>query len=567
MKIKNILKVTLFSLALSLSLTSCNDWLNLLPDNEQVTEDYWKSKEDVESVVASGYYYMRQAVPTLINWGELRGADFYNLGASDASKLQDFDMLSSNSLCNYLSIYQVISMANSVLKYAPEVQDKDNTYYTSMMQSHLCEAYFQRAWAYTILVKNYKEVPLIVDAYVNDNAEMKLPKASESQIIAQIKSDVEAALATGAAKGTYEEDWQTKSRATKWALYALMADICLWNHEYDECITYANKILEATDAIRPAFITETANWFEIFYPGLSNESIFELYWDYNTEGINNNFTSIFPALGETVISIGSGRGYCNLTEAAKEKMIQETTDVFAYAKSKDIELTPDQRIGRMYLTSYISNSASWNGSSFTCGNSMSIWKYRGTDIVDATTVRTHTDANFILYRVADVMLMKAEALVMKGQSSWMAAVQIINQIRNRAGLSDFIDSNDVDAINALDQYTLLTEVFDQREMEFLGEAHRWYDILRLARYDATFAPEGTVEDNSSLAYETYKTAGFGEDVVAYKTKAIELIASYNQTTSPMQLQSVLQNSWAWYMPLPEYDITTNSNLKQNPYYE
>ena len=65
-------------MALSLSLTSCNDWLNLLPDNEQVTEDFWQSKEDVESVVASGYYYMRKAVPTLIVWGELRGGDFYN---------------------------------------------------------------------------------------------------------------------------------------------------------------------------------------------------------------------------------------------------------------------------------------------------------------------------------------------------------------------------------------------------------------------------------------------------------------------------------------------------------
>ncbi len=557
MKIKNISKVILFSLALPLSLSSCNDWLNLLPDNEQVTEDYWQSKEDVENVVASGYYYMRSFVPTAIKWGELRGADFYNAGTGEASKMQDFDMLPTNSLCKYATVYQIISMANSVLKYAPEVQAKDNTYYKSMMQSHLCEAYFQRAWAYSILVKNYKEVPLIVDAYVNDDAEMNLPKASESMIIAQIKADVEAAIATGAAKGTYEVDWQTKGRATKWALYALMADICLWNHDYDECIAYANRILEASDAIRPAFITDMNSWYEIFYPGLSNESIFELYWDYNTEGSNNNFSSLFPELGLTMI------GGCNLTESVKEKMIQETGNVLA----NHSDLTLDQRVGRMYLASYISNSASWNGTQFNCGNSLAIWKYRGTDVVDMNTVRTHMDANFILYRVADIMLMKAEALVMKGQSSWKAAVEMLNQIRNRAGLPDFVDANDQDAINALDQYTLLSEVLDQREMEFLGEAHRWYDILRLARYDANFAPEGTVEANTGESYETYKTSGFGDNVFAYKNKAIELITTYNQTTSPMQLQSVLQNSWAWYLPLPESDITTNSNLKQNPYYE
>ena len=44
-------------------LSSCNDWLDVLPNNEQVTDNYWKSKEDVEAVIASGYYYMRQCVP------------------------------------------------------------------------------------------------------------------------------------------------------------------------------------------------------------------------------------------------------------------------------------------------------------------------------------------------------------------------------------------------------------------------------------------------------------------------------------------------------------------------
>ena len=36
--------------------SSCSDWLDLLPKNEQVTDAYWKSKEDVEAVIASGYY-------------------------------------------------------------------------------------------------------------------------------------------------------------------------------------------------------------------------------------------------------------------------------------------------------------------------------------------------------------------------------------------------------------------------------------------------------------------------------------------------------------------------------
>ena len=59
--------------------SSCNDWLDVLPKNEQVSPEYWKTKEQVEEVLAQGYQNMRLTVPTLIYWGELRGASIYDL--------------------------------------------------------------------------------------------------------------------------------------------------------------------------------------------------------------------------------------------------------------------------------------------------------------------------------------------------------------------------------------------------------------------------------------------------------------------------------------------------------
>ncbi len=563
-KLKYIVRVSALSASIVVgsSLTSCNDWLNLLPNNEQVTENYWQSKEDVEQVVASGYVYMRNSVPSLINWGELRGGDFYNsVAGAKASKMQEFDMLPTNDLCSYFTLYQVISMANSIIEYAPEVRGVDNTYYEAMMKSHLCEAYFMRAWSYSILVKNFKEVPLVISAYVNDRAEMQVPKNSESEIIAQIKEDVKTAINLGAAKDHYEVEWQTKSRATKWALYALMADICLWNHDYDECIQYANMILDATDSFRPVFMTETNRWFEMFNPGLSNESIFELYWDYNTENGDNNFTGKFSDKG---LITGSDNGVCNFTQYAIDKMMKETVSALV----NNPALTVDVRVGRMLNVTYSATSAKLSGSVFSLSGP-GLWKYRGSEGDDLTNPRVHKDANFILYRVADVMLMKAEALVMKGEGSWRAAIELINKIRVRAALPVFIDldASDADAlIQSQDQYQMLTEVLDQREMEFLGEAHRWYDVLRLARYDKNFAPNGTVEETFGIDQEHYATQGFGLDDFKYKEKAMAIITQSNQTNSKAQLESVLNNSWAWYLPLPQHDIECNANLKQNPYY-
>ncbi len=73
--------------------SSCSDWLNLLPKNEQVTDDYWKSKEDVEAVVASGYYYLRESCHTLLKWGELRASSVITLiGDDKGMKLQNFQL-------------------------------------------------------------------------------------------------------------------------------------------------------------------------------------------------------------------------------------------------------------------------------------------------------------------------------------------------------------------------------------------------------------------------------------------------------------------------------------------
>lgn len=506
------------------SLTSCNDWLDVQPNNEQVTDDYWKSKEDVEAVISSGYYYMRQCVPTFIKWGELRGGMLYTTNSSD-SKLQDFNMIPSNGLCDWSTVYKVIGMANSVILYAPGVDD--DTYYDAIRNSHLAEAYFLRAYCYLLLAKNYREVPLVLQAYVNDQASFDLPKSSEAEIIAQVKADVKAALETGAAKGTYEVDWQTKGRVTKWALYALMADACLWSEDYDQCIEYCNMVLNATDTFRPVFMSNTADWYSIFYPGNSNESILELNWDYATNQQNNNFTSLFTLDNSSPL---------RPTTLAMEKMKSEMQAL------RESGMTEEGRMGRMLLATFVPEGGQTAG--WSTSNQYYIWKYKGTDVPDITGgTRVHNDANFILYRVAELMLMKAQALTMKGQGSWLEAVGLINRIRTRAGLSNFnnIDVSSADApvqVSQLDELTLLEEIMTQKQLEFVGEAKTWYDLLWFGR----------IANNK------------------YKTQFISKVIQGNQTTNQQWILSVLQDQNAWYLPIPQADIEHNKLLEQNPYY-
>lgn len=52
----------------SLLCGSCSDWLEVYPKNEQITANYWKAKEDVEAVLASGYSSLRACTRTLVDW-------------------------------------------------------------------------------------------------------------------------------------------------------------------------------------------------------------------------------------------------------------------------------------------------------------------------------------------------------------------------------------------------------------------------------------------------------------------------------------------------------------------
>ena len=50
-KIKNII----CAVAVAMGLTSCNDFLDILPMNDVVLENYWTQKSDVDAVRSSCY--------------------------------------------------------------------------------------------------------------------------------------------------------------------------------------------------------------------------------------------------------------------------------------------------------------------------------------------------------------------------------------------------------------------------------------------------------------------------------------------------------------------------------
>ena len=440
----------------------------------------------------AGYYYLRDmVVPYLIPWGELRAGCVY---ASKGSKLQEFQVKPTDKdLCAWGDLYEIINVANAVIKRAPDAQKVDDTYQMSEMLSHQSEAYFLRALCYFYIVRNWRDAPLITEPYEDDSYATKVPKAGEAEIIAQIREDIRTALATGAAKESFDTAWETKGRATKWALYALGADVCLWAEDYEAAITYCDGILESNSPYAPAFLSTPthSSWFSMFNPGNSNESIFELQWNYEEEQ-TNTLPKIFD-------DVDVDANYC-ISLALTQEFGDEYTETLVDLK---------EAVRTMYGGYYVSDPTTYESATVSY-----VWKYLGSQTLSDKRTVSYYDPNYIIYRVADVMLMKAEALILRSHGEndddKADAMALINQIRTRSNL----------------------------EIE----------------YEAT--PVGVASlDEARRNNNEYKELFLVNNVLKYNTQAGE-----------SWLRTVLNNDNALFLPISQTEIEANDLLIQNPYY-
>jgi hypothetical protein len=129
--------------------------------------------------------------------------------------------------------------------------------------------------------------------------------------------------------------------------------------------------------------------------------------------------------------------------------------------------------------------------------------------------------NIIKYRFADLLLLKAEALIMQNDLS--GAATIINRIRTRAGL------NNLTASATANQEAMIQALLKERRLELAMEGERWFDLVRLEK----------VEEVMNAVYA--KDPG-----------------------RPAQRYPFTKNSYK--LPIPQTAIDENPNLQQNPGY-
>lgn len=440
MKSKNSIIIAIFFCVLGV-FSSC-DTLDVQPTSLVTNTSFWKTPDDAKGALTGMYVKLRtQAQLNLFIWGEAR-SEVMEWGA--VSGTLDYDKFYLNTLNetsagpDWLGMYAAVNAANLIIKYVPGITFPNEAEKNSI----LAQAYTTRAFLYFVMTRTWGALPLRTEPTEGYNpGTTQRPRASQAEVFQLIKQDIETALPLF---GTNSFP-AGRNRWSQPAAYALKADVYLWtgkklnggNSDLTTAIEACNKVQEADVMLLP-------NFADIFkYTNKGNKEIIMAVGFKEVEAGNNYFFNMYA--GE----------FANSTDPVTGEVIGLPAGGMVWTVKKlvrDQFSLDDTRRDASFIerTNYPSL----------------IVKGRGVLI---NGVRNYT-SDVILYRYADVLLMKAEAKNALGQDPTTE----MNLVRQRAYGANFAGHEFVSGSQAANDDAILQE----RLFELVFEGKRWWDLVR-----------------------------------------------------------------------------------------
>jgi hypothetical protein len=449
-------------LALALvAAAACAEKLTEDPKNFVTADNYYKTPADITTATLASYQTLFQDawnrwMPTL---GDL---------ASDQTRIQPdepnfqtyapglllWDPTSNSINTVWNGFYTAIFRANLAIERAGQVQFADAAQQTRL----IAEAKFVRAYSYLQLTKGWGDVPLLLTLADHDKSRTAegVPRTPVAEVHAQVVKDLdeaEAALpATPADHG----------RASKAAAQMALAELYQWRSSY----LRQNEWARASAAARR--VMDSGNWalspdyLAPFLPankGYPNNR--EIIWAVPASGTQGrSSTDAFCLFLPRELGFGSGGG-CEIIGQPTQWMYQSFPRTVSGA-----DTAWDYRHQVTYRKAGCSTNANIGCITFRWPN---IDKYRPTN----RGIGGPVDVDYPIYRLAEAMLIYAEAQLETGNPA--EALRVVNLIRARArqgtGSQALAQPAPLAAINR-------DALYLERNWELAHEGKRWWDLLR-----------------------------------------------------------------------------------------
>lgn len=487
-------------------LSSCSDFLEIMPLNEVVLENYWTEKADVTSELFSCYESLESSESMLRMgvWGELRSDNVIpgRSGSYDISEMLKENILPTSSLVKWDVMYQTINRCNTLCEFAPKVQKLDPNYPLAEMNANVAEATFIRDLCYFYLLRTFRDVPITFEPSLDDQRDFQIPPTKFEDgldmLIADLKK-VEDLAVNRYVEDTKESNYtlsttayENSSRVTRLAIYSLLADLNLWRGNYSEVVKYADLVIaykqkqykdmklylgNINDMYefnsiplildKPEGSSTCGNMStEIFGDKNSFESIFELYFKTN-QRVSNSYVGDYYGTSSQRQGIYMCPSNYRKDVAEGKNVLFDKRDGRAYGS---VIISNNN----YYISKYVASSVSFDNQNITDEKSAKV----------NVQNRGNNFANWIIYRLTDVMLMKAEALILMGEENYEEAFNLINAVNCRARSIKTPTAKEALQFTDYSTYSKLIELlFDERNRELMFEGKRWYDLVRISLRD------------------------------------------------------------------------------------
>ena len=583
-KINNIKKAGLVGLMglLGMMQTGCSDFLEIEPLNEIIMEKFWTEKADVDGIIAGCYSGMQSdgVVRRMMVWGECRSE---NIGigrniSNDANleKVLKENIDAKNSYTTWDGFYSIINRCNTVIQYAPQVAAADPAYTQSELNANIAEVTALRSLCYFYLIRAFRDVPYTTQAFTDDNVKMDLPATKFSDVLDSLITSLESVKSMAVRRYPETEPLYQTGRITQDAIYAMLCEMYLWKQDYDNCIRYADLIIASKKEIaennrslstslglgsggNSSANEERFNGFPLisgsastnsfgyayrylftsddYYSRYNQEIIFQLIFDDDPRG-NSMITN--SAVNTLYGNATSRMGLLAPSDYILDDINKTSSrNVFADRNKKvDARLYENCDAEEKAISKFVVQSVSINSASTTNPTV----RY-GSPYTDG-----YNTSNWVIYRLTDIMLMKAEALVQKLRTGSLnqadldyntpiieQAFSLINAVNKRSVCESVL----VDTLVATDYSTksqIEELVYQERQRELMFEGKRWFDLVRISQRDGN-------------------------------TSRLSAAALRKVTTGGALIQNKLVKMDAIYWPYNYEELKVNLNLVQNPAFD
>ena len=499
---------------------SCSDFLDEHTPQGVLSDEQVKTSENAEAMAVSAYAIFTSSEDINSSYSmwnfDVRSDDAYKggSGTSDGDVFHQLEVqqgvLTTNWNINdmWVRLYNSISRVNTAIALL-------NTSDYGMKQQRLAEMKFLRAYAHFLLKRLYKNIPFVVNESLtyDDYNNLSNRTYTNDQGWQLIIDDLMEAY------NTLPETQAEKGRPTKAAAAAFLAKVYLYK-AYHQDDANSNKVtsIEKTDLDKVIEFTAPnlyANYgleddlHNNFRPEEQYENGKESLWaiqysrnDGSTYGnLNWSYGLIPPNIP------GATDGGCDFYKPSQNLVNAYRTGADGLPlldnfNQKDYDKANDNADPRLFLTvgipglPYMFNknymmeeSSIWSRSNGLYGYNVSLKQNVDPALIGQYLIKGSywaSSMNRIVFRFADVLLMRAEAYAQLGQAD--EAVKLVNQVRTRAAQSTQMIGNYPSlygvkfyVTNYKGSYSkeqAIKIVKMERRLEFGMECERFFDLVR-----------------------------------------------------------------------------------------